>query len=334
MHDLELQINSLKNRILTSSSFDEKLALDVFYFQSMHNPVYRQYLELLNISPSHIKTIKEIPFLPISFFKTQQVGIPSNPINKTVFSSSGTTGNTTSSHIVYDVNFYLKITEKCWTQFYNKLSEYCFLCLLPNYLERKGSSLVTMAQYFIEQSKYEESGFYLYDYESLSLTLQQNSAKKIPTVLLGVTFALWDLAEQFPSDLSDVIIMETGGMKGKRPEIIRSDLHHILNKSFQTSSIHSEYGMTELLSQGYSKGNGIFDCPSTLKVLISEINDPFAWQKDNKSGIINIIDLANIESCSFIQTEDLGLIHSSSQFEVLGRVDNSDIRGCNLMISN
>lgn len=324
----------LKTAILNvnPSIFDE-LALQVFLYQYENNAVYRQFVDLLKVNPSSVNDVEKIPFLPISFFKNFTIK-SGNWQEEAVFSSSGTTGQVNSQHFIKEVDFYNDITKFGFEQFYGNVQQYCILALLPAYLERKGSSLVHMANYFIQQSNNNNSDFYLYNYEALAEQLEYNQNHGKPTLLLGVSFALWDLAEQFPMDLSKVIIMETGGMKGRRKEVTRTELHAIYNQAFQTTKIHSEYGMTELLSQAYSKGAGIFYATPTMKVKIREITDPFAFQINGKVGGVNIIDLANLDSCSFIATDDLGRLFDDNSFEILGRFDNSDIRGCNLLVAN
>ena len=324
----------LKAAILnvTPSTFD-KLALQVFLYQYEKNVVYRQFVDLLGINPYSVQEIEKIPFLPISFFKSHIIKT-GDWQEETIFSSSGTTGQVNSQHFVREVDFYNEITRFGFKQFYGNVEDYCILALLPAYLERKGSSLVHMANYFIQLSKNIKSDFYLYNYKELSHQLQHNQKHQIPTLLLGVSFALWDLAEQFPMDLSNIIIMETGGMKGRRKEVTREELHSIYNKAFHTSQIHSEYGMTELLSQAYSKGNGVFYATTTMKIKIREITDPFATQVTGKVGGVNIVDLANLDSCSFIATDDLGRLFEDGSFEILGRFDDSDIRGCNLLVAH
>lgn len=307
------------------------LALEIFYYQAARQSLYADYLSLLKIDPTHVQHFTEIPFLPISFFKSHLLQTGAWTAEKT-FTSSGTTGATTARHGVRSVDFYLHNTKRGFEHFYGDLSQFCVLALLPAYLERQGSSLVAMADYFIQQSNYSQSGFFLHDLERLSTILRDNQQRKIPTLLIGVSFALWDLAEQFPADYSDLIIMETGGMKGRRKEVTRSELHHIFKQAFQTTHIHSEYGMTELLSQGYSKGKGIFYPAPTMQVLTREVTDPFCLQKTGKTGVLNIIDLANLDTISFIATDDLGKVYEDGAFEVLGRLDASDVRGCNLLV--
>lgn len=324
--------NFLKNKILAHNTADfNHLALAVFQYQAKENPVYNAYLNLLKCDPAQVSQLTDIPFLPISLFKTHTVLTgPHTP--GITFSSSGTTGQQTSLHQVVDPDFYTENALKGFAQFYGPVKEYCVLALLPAYLERTGSSLVFMVQQFIQQSIYPTSGFYLDDLEALAHQLKIQQAKKIPTLLIGVSFALMDLAEQFPQDLSNIIIMETGGMKGRRKEITRKELHTHLKIAFQIANIHSEYGMTELLSQAYSQGDEWFDGGATLRVLVREINDPFAYVPAGRTGVLNVVDLANVNSCSFVATADLGQVGEDQRFKVLGRLDASDVRGCNLMV--
>ncbi|RLD36676.1 MAG: acyl transferase [Bacteroidetes bacterium] len=307
-------------------------ALEIFQQQAKYNPVYKEYLQHLNIHPQKIKVIEKIPFLPIQFFKSHTIisGLEKPQI---VFTSSGTTGENTSKHLVTDIDFYEQSFLTGFHHFYGKPSDYYLLALLPSYHEREGSSLIYMCKKLIEETGSEHSGFYLKDIDKLTDKLKyliQKNDRQI--ILLGVSFALLDLAEKLSLDLHNVIIMETGGMKGRKKEMIREELHHILCEKLNVQSIHSEYGMTELLSQAYSKGNGIFSPPPWMKIFIRNPYDPFRILEKGKSGGINIIDLANLNSCSFIETQDLGRITGENQFEVLGRFDNSDIRGCNLLV--
>lgn len=316
-----------------ADNFDA-LALAVFQYQARHNLLYRDYLNLLKINPSTITRIEAIPFLPISFFKTHPViSQQLDKLPKTIFSSSGTTGKTTSRHYVRDLDFYKRNTVIGFEHFYGKVADYCVLGLLPSYLERSGSSLIAMVDHFIRLSKYPQSGFFLYDHEALVEVLKENQQQQIPTLLIGVSFALLDFAETHQLDLTNTIIMETGGMKGRRKEMTREELHGVLQPSFGVSAIHSEYGMTELLSQAYSRGNGIFYPMPTMKVLVREITDPLTTIPNGKTGVLNIIDLANLDSCAFVATDDLGRVASDGSFEILGRLDASDIRGCNLMVA-
>lgn len=306
------------------------LALEVFRFQFENNDTYRSFCDLIYKHPSDIKTIEDIPFLPIQFFKTHQV-LSSNNLIKKTFTSSGTSGALTSKHHVTDVNLYTESYLQGFNHFYGPVEDYTILALLPSYLERDGSSLIYMVNDLINTSKKETSGFYLNNYDELNTTILRLEAAQQKTILMGVSFALLDLVEQYQFNLKHTTVMETGGMKGRRKEIIRQELHAILKSGFGTDNIHSEYGMTELLSQAYSKGNGVFDCPPWMRILTRDTEDALTLQSSNKTGGINIIDLANLNSCSFIASQDLGKVYDNGSFEVLGRFDNSDIRGCNLM---
>ncbi|MBK0403850.1 acyl transferase [Adhaeribacter sp. BT258] len=311
----------------------ETLALEIFRFQAQENAVYRKYLQYLGIDPEAVFTLEKIPFLPIEFFKTQEVKTGKFEA-ETIFKSSGTTQQERSRHFVADLHFYLQNAERIFEQFYGKLTDFVFLALLPSYLEQGESSLVAMVDHFIKRSKQQEQGFFLNQFEELKNAIDnaQKTGKKV--MLFGVTYALLDLAENMGnSDFANVIIMETGGMKGRRREMIREELHAILKAAFKVENIHSEYGMTELLSQAYSSGNGIFQAPKTMKILLRDLNDPFEINPNLRSGGMNVIDLANIDSCAFIETKDIGKLHPDGTFEVLGRFDNSDIRGCNLLVS-
>ena len=315
--------------IKTHAEF-EALALDVFRFQFENNRVYRSFCDLLYKHPSDVKNLTEIPFLPIKFFKTHEIVSSLDKVEKT-FTSSGTTGSTTSKHFVTDLSIYVESYLKGFEHFYGNIEDYAVLALLPSYLEREGSSLIYMVDDLIQKSNHPESGFYLNNLQDLAKTLKGLEAKRQKTLLIGVSFALLDLVEQFQFSLKHTIIMETGGMKGRRKEIIRQELHDRLKKGFGVNQIHSEYGMTELLSQAYSKGSGIFECPPWMKIIIRDTEDALTLLPQNKTGGINIIDLANINSCSFIATQDLGKSSENGRFEIIGRFDNSDIRGCNLM---
>ena len=306
-------------------------ALELFHFQSKSVLIYKDYLQAIHFDKRKVKNWRDIPFLPISFFKSHKVLVEGQLVNR-VFSSSGTTGTITSSHYVSNLKMYEESFLKSFDLFYGNPNQYCILALLPSYLERDGSSLVYMADLLIKKSGHISSGFYLDQYATLSKLLQTLKNNHQPTILIGVTFALLDLVENFPVGFSDLIIIETGGMKGRRKELIREELHGVLKAGFKISSIHSEYGMTELLSQAYSKKDGFFYCPPWMKIMIREINDPFVLLPTGKTGGINIIDLANVNSCSFIATQDLGRLNFDDGFEVLGRFDNSDLRGCNLLI--
>lgn len=317
-------------RIKNDTDF-KNTCLEVFKYQYQNNKTYHLFCNLLHRSPENVKSITEIPFLPIQFFKSKKLITGPNKSPQIIFTSSGTTGHNTSKHYVTDLQLYEKSFLEGFKRFYADPEEYVILALLPSYLERKGSSLIYMANDLIKRSRHSESGFYLNDLDDLALKLKSldNSGKKI--LLIGVSFALLDLVEQYQFHLNNTIIMETGGMKGRRKEMIREELHEILKKGFGVSSIHSEYGMTELLSQAYSRGNGFFECPPWMKIFIRDPEDALELLPENKTGGINIIDLANINSCSFIATQDLGKI-KNKKIEILGRFDNSDIRGCNLLL--
>ena len=308
-----------------------QITLNVFKHQFKNNKVYRSFCDLLYIHPSDVKTIEQIPFLPIQFFKSKKILSSSDEIKET-FTSSGTTGSITSKHFVTDLSWYETSYLEGFNHFYGAIENYVVLALLPNYLERKGSSLVYMVDDLIKKSNHSDSGFYLNNLDELATKLIDLDNKGQKILLIGVSFALLDLIEQYQFNLKNTIIMETGGMKGRRKELIRAELHDLLAKGFNVNKIHSEYGMTELLSQAYSKGNGVFDCPPWMQILTRDTEDALTILPKGKSGGINVIDLANYNSCSFIATQDLGKIHPNNQVEIIGRFDNSDIRGCNLMV--
>ncbi|MFQ3304970.1 MAG: phenylacetate-coenzyme A ligase PaaK-like adenylate-forming protein [Polaribacter sp.] len=308
-----------------------KIALAVFKHQFKNNKVYRSFCDLLFVHPSSISTIEEIPFLPIQFFKSRKVLSSLDEIQET-FTSSGTTGSSTSKHLVTNINLYKESYLKGFAHFYGNIEEYTVLALLPNYLERQGSSLVFMVADLIEKSKKSESGFYLENMQELAQKLIELDEKGKKTLLIGVSFALLDLIEMQQFNLKNTTIMETGGMKGRRKELVREELHTLLKDGFGVTEIHSEYGMTELLSQGYSKGNGVFETPPWMKILTRDTEDALTINFPEKNGGINVIDLANYNSCSFIATQDLGKVHTNGTFEIIGRFDNSDIRGCNLLV--
>jgi len=316
--------------IKTQGDF-ENLALQVFKYQFKNNRVYRSFCDLLYIHPSEVKILKDIPFLPIQFFKTRNV-LSSKASVERIFTSSGTTGKATSKHYVTDLKIYQKSFTNGFRQFYNNIEDYVVLGLLPSYLERDGSSLIFMVDSMIKTSKYQESGFYLNNLSELKDTLIKLDSEGKKILLIGVSFALLNLVETYQFHLKNTIVMETGGMKGRRKELIRTELHELLKKGFGVEHIHSEYGMTELLSQAYSKKNGVFNCPNWMNVLTRDTEDALSIQELGKTGGLNIIDLANINSCSFIATQDLGRIYPNGSFEVIGRFDDSDIRGCNLMV--
>ena len=316
--------------ISNQKQFD-KIALKVFRFQYENNLVYREFCDFLKTDVQKVKSIHQIPFLPIQFFKSHSVVSNTNPIQAT-FTSSGTTGMSTSKHLVTDVSIYEESYRKGFSQFYGNIEDYVVLALLPSYLEREGSSLIHMVDDLIQLSNQPESGFYLHNYDELIEKLMQLDQAGQNVILIGVTYALLDLVEKHSFQLENTIIMETGGMKGKRKEMIREELHQQLCEGFGVNAIHSEYGMTELLSQAYSLGEGIFECPSWMQILVRDTEDALSYVREGKTGGINVIDLANINSCSFIATQDLGKKYPNGSFEVLGRFDHSDIRGCNLMV--
>lgn len=316
---------------LTNQKHFEKIALKVFRYQYEHNLVYKEFCNHLKTDIQKVKSLEQIPFLPIQFFKSHKVVSNKNCIQET-FTSSGASGISTSNHYVTDVSIYKESYRKGFAQFYGNIEDYIVLALLPSYLEREGSSLIYMIEDLIQMTKHPDSGFFLHNHDELieKLVLLDNSGQNV--ILIGVTYALLDLIEKQSFRLQNTIIMETGGMKGRRKEMIREELHEQLSQGLGVTAIHSEYGMTELLSQAYSLGNGIFECPSWMQILIRDTEDALIYVSDGKTGGINVIDLANINSCSFIATQDLGKKNPNNSFEVLGRFDNSDIRGCNLMV--
>lgn len=315
--------------IASKADFEAK-ALEVFQFQFQNNRVYRSFCDLLYVHPSDVNQIKDIPFLPIQFFKSHTILSGSHPIVKT-FTSSGTTGAVTSKHHITNLGVYEDSFLKGFTQFYGAIQDYTILALLPNYLEREGSSLVYMVSNLISKTNKQDSGFYLNNIKALVTKLMELEERGEKILLIGVSFALLDVIEHYKFQLKNTIVMETGGMKGRRKELIRSELHAILKEGFGVNYIHSEYGMTELLSQAYSKGDGVFECPKWMTVLVRDTEDPLSILPSETSGGLNIIDLANVNSCSFIATQDLGKVYENGFFEVIGRFDYSDIRGCNLM---
>lgn len=327
---MQQEVSKIRKKIFSDDTFHfDEVALELFHVQYTYNPVYKQFVDYLKINTAKVQSVQQIPFLPIEFFKTHPV-ILENAAPQKIFESSGTTGQITSKHFVADLQLYEESFQKAFQQFYGNMEDYSILALLPSYLERDTSSLVYMVNDLIQKSKNPASGFYLNNLDELAKAI---SSRQKNTLLIGVTFALLDFAEQFPMDLSDVIIMETGGMKGRREELTREEVHGILKNAFQVSAIHSEYGMTELLSQGYSKGNGIFETSRWMKILKRDIYDPFNVSENKGRGGLNVIDLANIYSCAFIATQDFVNICNEKEFEVLGRLDNADIRGCNLMVA-
>jgi phenylacetate-coenzyme A ligase PaaK-like adenylate-forming protein len=325
--DLIQQIFSISN----AQEF-EKASLAVFNHQAIHNRIYQAYMTNLRINPADILTSAQIPYLPISFFKTHEVRSSSH-VPEIIFSSSGTTGMSQSKHLVTDIHLYEQSFNSTFEQFYGTIENTCLLALLPAYLEREGSSLIYMVDALLQQSKHPDSGYFLHNHEALYHKLQQLQSAGQKTILMGVTYALLDFIEQYHLDFPELVVMETGGMKGKRKEMVREELHQLLQDGFGVKAIHSEYGMTELLSQAYSHGNGVFNCPPWMKIYLRDTNDPLSLINGNKTGGINVIDLANLHSCSFIATQDLGRLFPDGSFEVLGRFDHSDIRGCNLLVN-
>lgn len=327
----------ISKRVFDTSENFEPLALELFQSQYDGNEIYRQFCDAIKTDLQKIKSIAQIPFLPIQFFKTKKV-TTGNFDNGLLFESSGTTGSINSKHFVKDKSIYEASFRNAFRLFYGNPGDHCIIGLLPSYLERQHSSLVYMVNDLVEKSNDPNSGFYLYDTEKLHRTLLGNEKNHRPTLLIGVTYALLDFAEKYNMKLKHTIIMETGGMKGRREELTRQQVHEILKQRLGVGEVHSEYGMTELLSQAYAKREGIFNCPPWMKIILRAEDDPFeiiastGIKKDFATGVINIIDLANIYSCSFIATDDMGKLYKDGSFEVLGRVDNSDIRGCGLMI--
>ncbi|WP_115372939.1 long-chain-fatty-acid--protein ligase [Adhaeribacter pallidiroseus] len=319
----------------TNQDFEQR-ALQLFRYQVRHNTVYQAYVKQLKVKPAAVSQLSEIPFLPIEFFKTQMVKTDDYAA-ETIFLSSGTTQTERSQHFLPNLQFYLQNTQLLFESQYGPLADYTFLALLPSYIEQGNSSLVAMVSYFMQKSGQDEPGFFLYNLQDLVRILERPQTSNKNIFLFGVTYALLDLADYVSAHnlaglFRNVIIMETGGMKGRRREMIRPELHAQLQEAFGVTTIHSEYGMTELLSQAYSQEQGIFKKPSIMRILLRDMNDPFDLNPDLKTGGINIIDLANVDSCAFIETKDIGKIHPDGSFEVLGRFDNSDIRGCNLLV--
>lgn len=323
-------ISNLKS--IETSTF-ESAALDLFRYQYINNSVYQHWVDALNVNVDAVSSLEDIPYLPISAFKNHNViSLTSYPTH--VFRSSGTTGSISSRHLVFDMKLYLENAQKIFREYYGSVKDYCFLALLPNYLEKGDSSLVAMVEHFIGLSQYSESGFYLYDHDKLEYQLSHCQKNGIPVVLFGVSFALLDFLADRNIRFPELIVIETGGMKGRKKEMTKSQLQKLLASGFGVERVHSEYGMTELFSQAYSKQGGIFNCGRSMKVVIRDITDPLADAPLGKSGLINIIDLANVDSCAFIETQDLGRVFEDGSFEVLGRIDAADIRGCNLMVSD
>jgi len=328
-------ICEFRDKILEiSESNFEAACLEVFRFQYDQNSVYHQYVDALNINAGKVNSYQKIPFLPVSFFKSHRI-ITSDFVPEAVFESSGTTGSVNSKHFVKSLDLYRKSFVRTFEDAYGALKNWCVIGLLPSYLERSNASLVVMVDEMIRLSGHPLSGFYLHEFDQLASVLKDLELRKQPALLIGVTFALLDFAEHFPMALRYTRVMETGGMKGRRQEITRDEVHDILKKAFGLDQIDSEYGMTELLSQAYARGQGIFRCPPWMRILLRDEDDPLNVhdaEKNQLSGLINIIDLANIYSCAFIATDDIGKLYPDKSFEVLGRMDNSDMRGCSLMV--
>ena len=318
------------DQIITTDEFIAR-ALALFEYQYEENRVYRSYCDLINIAASEVNNLEEIPFLPIQFFKSHTVSCSSTKADK-VFTSSKTTGQVASKHHVHDIDLYIKSFEKGFKHFYGNIEDYALLALLPSYMDQGNSSLIYMANHLIQKTKHPESSFYLEDWSKLRTTLNQLEKRGQKTILLGVTYALLNGAENESFDLKHTLIMETGGMKGMRKEWVRDALHKKLQEGYGVSTIHSEYGMTELMSQAYSKGEGRFSCPPWMRVLTRSAEDPFEFIDTLNTGGLNIIDLANVDTCAFIATQDLGKTYSDGSFEVLGRFDHAEIRGCNLLV--
>lgn len=317
-------------RVQDAGDFD-RLALELFYYQASHNPVYRQYIKHLGRHPTEITHLEEVPFLPLSAFRQHRVITGGGQLQK-CFRSSGTTGSAPSRHFVTDMALYRESFTRAFRHFYGPPEQYCLLGLLPSYIEREDASLVYMVQELMRQTNDAASGFYLRDHQRLLRVMHQRLAEGGKVLLLGVTFALLDLAENAEPVGENLIVIETGGMKGRREEMTREAVHQRLKAAFGVSQIHSEYGMTEMLSQAYSRGGGRFETPPWLRVQTRDPRDPFAAVRPGKTGGLNLIDLANVHSCAFLETQDLGRLHEDASFEVLGRFDNADIRGCNLMV--
>lgn len=311
------------------NAFD--IALELFRFQARHNPVYGNFVSRLRVSPNDVRSLADIPFLPISFFKSHAVKT-GEWTEETVFSSSGTTGHATSTHPVASLDFYLAHSEKCFAESFGALKDYHIFALMPSYLERQGSSLVAMLENFIRKTNSPFSGFYLYNHDKLAHDLVKAKKDNRKIILWGVSFALLDFSDKYSIDLNGGIVLETGGMKGRRKEITRDELHIQLKKRFNVSAIYSEYGMTELLSQAYTRGGDRFFPPAWMKIIIRDTTDPLEKGLISSAGGLNVIDFANFNSVSFIETEDAGKAYPDGSFEVLGRLDNSDVRGCNLML--
>ena len=324
-----IDVNNIFSLLYDSADFSDA-CLKTFRFQYNHNPVYRQWCDLMGVNADTVKTPASIPSLPVSFFKTHSVA-STDFVPETIFESSGTSQTIHSRHLVKDTALYRQSFMRAFELFYGKIGDWCILGLLPSYLERQHSSLIMMVDELIRLSGHPDSGFYLYDHEKLSQTLQKSESAGQKTLLIGVSFGLLDFADVYPQKLTHTVVMETGGMKGRRKELTRAEVHQLLIDGLGVNTVHSEYGMTELLSQAYSKGQGRFICPPWMKVLVRDEEDPL-WVKETGKGLLQVIDLANAYSCSFIATEDVGVVYEDGSFEVWGRLDNSDIRGCSLLV--
>lgn len=325
----------LEDKVLTVNSLEmEGLAIHVFHYQLRYNFLYRSFVETLDIDPGEVRRLASIPFLPVSFFKYHEVRTGSF-VAEQVFESSGTTRTGNSRHLVRSLELYERSFLQGFELFYGSPQHWCIVGLLPSYLERANSSLVRMVDGLIRRSGHPGSGFYLDEFAALAALLKKNEAAGQPTLLIGVTFALLDLAKEFPLRMQHTVVMETGGMKGRRRELTREEVHAVLKQAWQLKQVHSEYGMTELLSQAYSKGEGIFRCPPWMKVLVRDEDDPLTVHEPSshrtRNGLVNVVDLANIHSCAFIATDDIGKLHPDGSFEITGRMDSSDVRGCSLL---
>ncbi len=327
-------MGTLQDRIFNVNGQEEfwELTLEIYNYQYENNPVYKEFINVLGRGGRSPRSISEIPFLPVGFFRNHRIITGEKP-TEIIFESSGTSGTIPSKHYVADLKMYERSFLKSFRLFYGDPRDYSIIAMLPSYTEREGSSLVYMAEKLIKESQHSISGFYKGNSDNILKVIRDRMVKGEKIILLGVSFALLDLAESGQADLSDIIVMETGGMKGRRKELTRSELHYILKKNLNLNAVHSEYGMTELMSQAYSRGEGVFYPPPWMKIILRDPLDPLSLSDlPGKTGGINIVDLANLNSCSFISTGDLGKLHEDGAFEVLGRFDNSDIRGCNLMV--
>ncbi len=330
--NLVMSFSNSEKSIYTNNDNFEHLALNLFRQQYKTVEVYRKFIEIIGVKPNEVKKLIDIPFLPIGFFKNYEIK-NGNYNAELTFLSSSTTGIGQSKHLVKTKENYIQSFIECFNHFFGDYREYCYLALLPSYLERQGSSLIYMMDFFIKSSNYKESGYYLYNHQELAEKILENEKNAIPTFLFGVSFALLDFSEKYQfEDLKYTKIMDTGGMKGRRKEIVLEEFHHILKNAFGVDRIYSEYGMTELMSQAYSKENGEFYCPPSMRVFGRALDDPFEVRDSSGSGLLNIIDLNNTDSCAFIATDDLCNIAENGHFKILGRADFSDMRGCNVMV--